>query len=138
MTASGERAPDPVTASTVRPYLITGGRTTSSGTGDIPLETLVRAAGDPLDDRLTRERRTAALSSELRSIVELTSGRFLSVAELSAHVHLPVPVVRVVLDDLSEQGLVRLHPPEQVTASNGRLVVPRHLLERVLDGLDHG
>lgn len=125
---------DPPAASTVRPYLVSRGRT-SSPMGEIPLETLVRAGDGALESRLGWEHRKAALTSELRAIVELTSDRYLSVAELSAHVRLPVPVVRVVLEDLAEQGLVRLHRPEQTTDDGGRPAVPRQLLERVLDGI---
>ena len=50
-------------------------------------------------------------------------------------VHLPVPVVRVVLEDLAGRGLVRLHPPETSLDESGQRTVPRHLLERVLDGI---
>lgn len=133
-TPHGEGPVEGHTASSVRPYLVSRGRTSSSR-DDIPLETLVSAEGGVLGDGLSWEHRRAALTSELRSIVELTSVQFLSVAELSAHVRLPVPVVRVVLEDLAGQGLVRLHPPEQPTGRDGRPAVPRHLLERVLDGL---
>lgn len=117
---------------TVRPYLVSRGRTTSAHE-DLPLETLVRAGGGPLETRPPGG--GAGLTSEVRSIVELTSARYLSVAELSAHVRLPVPVVRVVLEDLAGQGLVHLHPPEQSTDERGHRAVPRHLLERVLDGI---
>ena len=120
--------------STVRPYLVTGGRT-STGEDEVPLETLVRAgAGLGL-------RRGAGLpkgaTREVRSIVELATERYLTVAELSALVALPVPVVRVVVDDLARQGVVTLHRPERTVAPDGRRVLPRRVLQEVLDGIAH-
>lgn len=121
--------------STVRPYLVTGGRT-STGEDEVPLETLVRAGGG-----LGAPHRGTALprgaTSEARSIVELTSDRYLTVAELSAMVALPVPVVRVVVDDLARQGVVSLHRPERTVAPDGRRVLPRRVLQEVLDGIAH-
>lgn len=85
-------------ASTVRPYTVTGGRT-SATSADLPVEALVEAVGEP-DVSMTPER---------RRILELTGSQYLSVAELSAHVRLPVPVVRVVVAELLEQRKVRVH-----------------------------
>jgi hypothetical protein len=116
----------------VRPYLVTRGRTAPTHE-ELPLETLVRAGGSALETGPPGS--GAGLTTEVRSIVELTSARYLSVAELSAHVRLPVPVVRVVLEDLAGQGLVNLHPPEQSTDARGHRAVPRHVLDRVLDGI---
>ena len=130
--AGGDEGGSLEDTATVRPYLVSRGRTASSH-DELPLETLVRAGGSALETRPLGA--GAGLTTEVRSIVELTSTRYLSVAELSAHVRLPVPVVRVVLEDLAGQGLVHLHPPEPSTDERGRRAVPRHLLERVLDGI---
>lgn len=127
-------APGRSAVSTVRPYLVTGGRT-STGEDEVPLETLVRAGTGP------GLRRGAVLprgaTREVRSIVDLTSERYLTVAELSAMVALPVPVVRVVVHDLASQGVVSLHRPERATAPDGRRVLPRRVLQEVLDGIAH-
>jgi hypothetical protein len=82
----------------VRPYAVTGGRTVPTSV-DLPVEALVQALGVP-DETMTVEKRT---------ILELTGTQYLSVAELSAHVKLPVPVVRIVVGDLVEEKLVRVH-----------------------------
>ncbi len=126
MTARGKRG-----ASSVRPYLVSRGRT-STGAADLPLETLVRSGGSAVESARALPRTAAP---EARSIVALTRERYLTVAELSAMVALPVPVVRVVLDELCGGGYVRLHPPERVVAPDGRRVVPRSVMQGVLDGI---
>lgn len=120
-------------ASTVRPYAVTGGRTAPSAT-ELPLEALVQALG-PAGRGMTPEKRT---------ILELTASGYLSVAELSAHVRLPVPVVRVVVGDLVRIGAVRVHAPAVLLPSSapGRSPTdgwspasPLSVLESVLDGI---
>ena len=128
--ASARTAPG---VSTVRPYLVTGGRT-STGEDEVPLETLVRA-GSGLGVR--RGAVPSGATREVRSIVELATERYLTVAELSALVALPVPVVRVVVDDLARQGVVSLHRPERTVGADGRRVLPRRVLQEVLDGIAH-
>jgi hypothetical protein len=71
--------------------------------------------------------------------MELTTGAYLSIAEISAHARLPVGVVRVLVGDLVEAGAVRVHgldapeltDPGDPTASAAAL----RLLEGVLHGI---
>lgn len=128
-------APGKSAVSTVRPYLVTGGRT-STGEDEVPLETLVRA-GTGLGAPCRGAALPRGATREVRSIVDLTSERYLTVAELSAMVALPVPVVRVVVHDLASQGVVSLHRPERAVAPDGRRVLPRRVLQEVLDGIAH-
>lgn len=107
---------------TVRPYTLTGGRTRPS-LADLPFEALVRAVARP-DTGTTAER---------RRILELTSGSYLSVAELSAHVHLPIGVVRVVVSDLAQAGEVEIHG--QPVSSAHPPASSISVLESVLDGI---
>jgi hypothetical protein len=117
---------------TVRPYAVTGGRRAPSA-AELPLEALVQALGTP----------ATGMTRECRSILELTASGWLSVAELSAHVRLPVPVVRVVIGDLQRSGAVRVHapvlPPAAPSAAQGSggwaPTSPRSVLESVLDGI---
>ena len=108
---------------TVRPYTVTGGRTRTSS-ADIPVEALVEALVRP-EVRMTPER---------RRLLELTTGQYLSVAELSAHLRLPVGVVRVVVSDLSADGQVRVHgmAPATTTANPASTI---SVLESVLNGI---
>jgi Protein of unknown function (DUF742) len=54
----------------------------------------------------------------------------LSVAEIAAHMKLPLGVVRVLVADMADQGMVEVHRPSQLGT-----VPDVSLLERVLDGL---
>ena len=107
---------------TVRPYTVTGGRTRPSNV-DLPVEALVEALSDP-DVGMTPER---------RKILELTKKSYLSIAELSAHVHLPVGVVRVVVSDLSQSGKVRVHGLTMTSAPQPATTIS--VLESVLNGI---
>ncbi len=104
----------------VRPYAITGGRTRS--TTDIPLETIIVTTrqGDEQAGRLTMER---------ARIVEMCH-KPLSLAEISAYLHVPLGVARVLVGDMTEEGFVQFNRP---SPAGDRPDLK--LLERVLDGL---
>ncbi|MGW7265387.1 DUF742 domain-containing protein [Streptomyces sp. NPDC054842] len=109
----------------VRPYAMTGGRTTSGPSGVrldlIALVTLAPAA-PRADD--------AALGPEHRILIELCRPETQSVAELSAGADLPVGVVRVLLGDLLESGRVTVSlpvPPAQLP--------DERILREVIEGL---
>jgi len=74
---------------------------------------------------------TRAQALEQRSIA-LLCRQPQSIAEISALMRLPLGVVRVLVGDMADQGLLDLHRPGQ---SGGRPDRNRDLLERVLDGL---
>ena len=56
----------------------------------------------------------------------------LSVAELSAHLHLPLGVVRVLVGDLADEGRVVVHRPSATTANPA---ADLKVLESVLNGI---
>lgn len=102
----------------VRPHVITGGR--AHPTRDtVDVVSLVTSAHG----------QTAGLSPEKRRLMRLCRGGSLSVAEVAAHLALPVSVTKVLLSDLVESG--------HITAAT----VPRsrqpeiEILQEVLDGL---
>jgi hypothetical protein len=106
----------------VRPYTLTGGRTRPLR-ANLALEALVRgvAPAKPSD------------TAESRRILELTTSEILSVAELSAHLSLPLGVVRVLVGDLADAGQVVVHtgtPTSQAPAS-----AQLKVLESVLNGI---
>jgi Protein of unknown function (DUF742) len=117
--ATPDRPDEPPQMRIVRPYALTGGRT-RSGASDLPIETLVRTSD--------RGREVGPkLQLEYRTIAELCEEP-LSVAEVSAHLGVPLGVARVLVTDMSEQGLVDVH--------KGRTDRPNQaLLERVLHGI---
>jgi DNA-directed RNA polymerase specialized sigma24 family protein len=109
-------------AAAVRPYLVTGGRTRTES-AIIPIEALVEALRIP----------SGGLPTEQRRLLDLSAGQYLSVAELSAHLRLPVGVVRVVVGDLEALQLVRVHILEFTETD---LNLPSlEVLESVLHGI---
>jgi hypothetical protein len=79
----------------VRPYLLTGGRTTST----LPIEAIVAAVRELGDG--------PALGEESQAILALCGRQASAVAEVSAHLKLPLGVARVLIADLVEQGWLR-------------------------------
>jgi len=111
------------TTRVVRPYTVTGGRTRPSGV-QLPMEALVQRSDSPLPPELQLER---------RRIVELCGDRMLSVAEVAAHLTLPLGVVRVLVSDLAQADVLVVHSGAYSSAepSAGNL----DLLASVLDGI---
>lgn len=105
-----------------RSYVYTRGRTRSNV--DLPLETLVR---------VTPQGQSAAprLALERKKIVSLCTAP-ISIAEVSAHLSIPLGVARVLVGDMTEEGFLQSYKPQH--AQNGERPDLK-LLERVLDGL---
>jgi hypothetical protein len=103
----------------VRPHVVTGGRAHPTR-NTVELVTLVTAAhGD-----------VAGLSPEKRRVVQLCQGGSLSVAEVAAHLSLPISVIRVLISDLVDSGHIVVQTPAT------RSELPRmDILQEVLDGL---
>lgn len=93
------------TGSLVRPYTVTRGRTEPSGWHTIDLMSQVTAVdADPEPDV---DHARAALLALVRRGAR-------PVVELAADADLPLTVVRVLLGDLAEAGLVRIDAPLRV------------------------
>jgi len=106
----------------VRPYTLTGGRTRTDV--ELALETQVRTTDQGV-------RRATLLALELRDIVDICR-QPLSVAEVSAHLHVPLQVAKVLVGDLVTSGDIESHDANAVQ-KGGRPDI--QLLERVLEGL---
>ena len=103
-------------------FVLVGGRTRAGI--DLPLETLVRTTslGRSAGPRLALERgRIAEMAADP-----------LSIAEISAHLSVPLGVARVLVGDMVEEGL--LDSQQLETGETGR--PDTGLLERVLEGLE--
>ncbi|WP_317441445.1 DUF742 domain-containing protein [Streptomyces collinus] len=70
------------------------------------------------------------LSPEACQVLELVRDGFLSVAEVAAHTHLPLGVVRILLAQMEESGLIIARKPVPRAER-----VDREVLNAVLDGL---
>ncbi|WP_329219559.1 DUF742 domain-containing protein [Streptomyces sp. NBC_01485] len=105
----------------VRPFTITGGRTEPSR-NIFTLITIVTAtaASGRADSGLQRE--------HLRAL-DLCAAPA-AVAEISAHLDLPVTVTKILLSDLLDQGIITATPPAQ--GLSGPDIA---LLQRVREGL---
>ena len=102
----------------VRSYTLTAGRTRAAI--DLPLEATLRRQGfDDEGGETPRQR-----------ILRTCDTR--SVAEVSALVKMPIGVVRVLLGDLVQEGLVRVQATLSDTSSSDER---RDLIERTLRGL---
>jgi Protein of unknown function (DUF742) len=109
------------TGSMVRPYTKTGGRTRSDY--DLAIEALVSTSdrGKVPD---------AAVRPEHRSICGLCLDTR-SVAEVAAHLRLPLGVARVLIGDMAGLGLVLIHQSGMVVGDRPSI----EFMERVLSGL---
>ncbi|MDS1271396.1 DUF742 domain-containing protein [Lipingzhangella sp. LS1_29] len=113
------RSPGPL----VRPYAMTGGRTRPA-VSDIDLITVVVPAAQPAD--------THGLEPEHLSILSLLRAP-LTVAEISAHLDLPLTVTRVLVGDLVARGLLLSRAP--VPAPDLANLPELDVLQAVLDGI---
>ena len=107
----------------VRPYALTGGRVRS--TTELALETIVRVTPRGEDGAI-------GLPTEQREILQLCVDPT-SIAEVSAHLHLPLGVARVLVGDLVTEELLDSHANPASGEAGSRPDL--RLLERVLDGL---
>ncbi|MFD5320260.1 DUF742 domain-containing protein [Streptomyces sp. NPDC127098] len=117
-----EEAVEVETSELVRPYVIINGRGFDDG-NRFDLVTLVTAASDS-------EHHRVQLDPEMRDVVELCDGGYLSVAEIAGHLGLPIGIVKVLLVDLADRGFVITRapiPPAQLADIQ--------VLQEVLDGL---
>lgn len=102
----------------VRPYTVSNGRTAPT----VPLDMLsmVRATGSA---------RKLDLTPEHAMVLDLSRAP-VTVAEIGAHLRLPMAVAKILLSDLIDQGALTARPPHSAADP-----VDREILQRVLDGL---
>ncbi|GAB1819397.1 DUF742 domain-containing protein [Herbidospora sp. RD11066] len=105
----------------VRPFALIGGRARSSG-DDLDLIALITTTGASPRDR-------ADISPEQVHILQLAADTS-SVADIASDLNLALGVVRVLIGDLQDQGLVRVRPPAQVAP-----LPSARILKEVINGL---
>ena len=121
MSSDDDRWMDWDAGPVARPYTVTGGRTRPRGERYFDLIDIVALSGKPA----TRQ----SFSPERTLILDLCRTP-ITVADLASAIMLPLGVVRVLLDDLVQEGIVRV----TTAAPRGR-VTDTHLLRQVLDAL---
>ncbi|MEU6676404.1 DUF742 domain-containing protein [Streptomyces sp. NPDC046925] len=109
----------------VRLYAMTAGRArTDNGAERVDLMAIVRpTAATP----------RGPLPPEQRALLAQCAGGPRPVADLASDSGLPLGVVRVLLGDLTAQGLIHITPPESTATGTER--PPAHLLREVINGL---
>ena len=103
----------------IRLYALTGGRTRPRH--HLLVETLISVPHH-------EPQFSATLMPESQALYELAR-KTISIAELSAHLTIPLGVIRVLISDLAAQNMVVIHP------TGFAYQYDRIILERILDGL---
>ena len=117
-STGGEGWLDGDSARVVRPYAVTGGRTTPRV--ELDLLSMIVATGSGTGSHLEPDHEQAL------SLCRQPA----SVAEIAARLRLPAVAAKVLLSDLATWGAVRASAPVPASGAASHL-----LLERVLDGL---
>jgi hypothetical protein len=118
----GERWLDHEAGPVVRPYAVTNGRTLPNSSASFGLIDVVVATGERSSEHFRpgpEHRRILRLCRRPTPIVDLTSD-----------IDLPLGVVRVLLGDLTNEGMLR------VVSAQRQPVPDQRLLRMVLDGLE--
>lgn len=101
-----------------RPYVVTGGNTQVKGS--VAIETLVE----------TIPEQSAGLRFEKGRVIELASSSPLSVAELSAHLKMPIGTTMVLVGELIGDGQLRSHQTS-TTSGLSDLNIMTRIINRV-------
>ena len=120
MNTGGEMWLDRDAGPVVRHYALTAGRTRPPGEKLDLIDVIIAVIDTPADTR--------GLQPEHRRLIDLCRAPA-AVAELASQIDLPLGVVRILLGDLRERGLVR------VVKAPGRDTQLESVLKSVLDGL---
>ena len=120
MPSNDERWLDADAGPVVRPYALTQGRTRHAGASFdvVATVTATRAIADP-----------SFLAPEHVSVLRLARAPT-TVADIASGVDLPLGVVRIILADLRELGLVAIRTPSGMAER-----IDEHTLREVLNGL---
>ena len=118
----GERWMDREAGPVVRLYALTNARTQPNGGASFGLIDVVVATGERPSEHFR-------LGPEHRRILRVCR-RPVPIVDLTSEIDLPLGVVRVLLGDLSSEGLIR------IISAQRRPVPDQGLLRMVLDGLE--
>jgi len=94
----------------------------------MPLEALVEVLPGAVNGQ--------GLPAEKRAILQHAAHSYVSVVELSALLHLPIGVVRIIVADLADAMYVRVHTSTPVDTRTGQsAALSLSVLESVLNGI---
>ena len=121
MPSNDERWLDAEAGPVVRPYALTQGRTRHTGES-FDLVATVQATQTAITD-------LGSLAPEHMSVLQLARAPA-TVADIASDVDLPLGVVRIILADLRELGLIMIRTPVVMAER-----IDKHTLREVLNGL---
>jgi hypothetical protein len=121
MPSSDERWLDAEAGPVVRPYALTQGRTRHTGESFDLVATVIATPGVVAD--------LSPLAPEHISVLRLAQFPT-TVADIASDVDLPLGVVRIILADLREIGLIAIRTPVAMAER-----IDKHTLREVLNGL---
>jgi hypothetical protein len=107
---------------------MTRGRTAAAACDRLPLTAMVTT--QPVNEQDTDPDVIAALVPEHLTVLGLCREQACSVADLASDLDLPVGVLRVLLADLLDNGLIRVQPPVRLVEA-----VDEAVLRDVIAGL---
>ncbi|MFM1729852.1 DUF742 domain-containing protein [Prescottella soli] len=126
MTGIGQPVFDDAAGPLVRPYTLTRGRTMGAG-HDLDMLTLVVT--------VSPTPRLRHIESEYAEIVQLCR-LAQSVAEVSAHLNLPLAVTKILVGDLITEGVLNFRAPASADSYNDIAGIGDvKILQAVLDGI---
>lgn len=101
-----------------RPFVVTGGKTTTNAS--VRIEMLVEAAGTSNTARF-----------EKADLHKLASERSISVAELSAHLKLPIGTTMTLVGEMLDEGLLASHATVE-TAESSDVAANIDIMSRII------
>jgi hypothetical protein len=104
-----DRAEGPI----VRPYALTGGRTRPTG-DTLGMLALIHASANPLAEAMFLEPEQARVLKLCRQPT--------TVADLASDLDLPLGVVRILLSDMRDRGLISIRQPSARPVSDERIL----------------
>lgn len=122
MASDDEQWLDAQAGAVVRPYALTRGRTRHAGAPFDLVSTVTATRGQVSDPR--------ELGPEHIAVLQLVR-RPTTVVDIASDVNLPLGVVRILLADLRDLGLIAINAPLPVKARQ----VDKHTLREVIHGL---
>lgn len=102
----------------LRPFVVTKGRTTAQAS--VRVETLVEPAGDGNQARF-----------EKKKLLDRTLGKPISVAELSAHLNLPIGTTMTLVSEMLDEGLLSAHNTLEESSGAANLDIMTRIINRV-------
>ena len=102
----------------LRPFVVTKGITTAQAS--VRVETLVEPTNVPVEARF-----------EKKKLLDRTQGRPISVAELSAHLNLPIGTTMTLVSEMIDEGMLSAHNTVEESSGAAYLDIMTRIINRV-------